>query len=241
MTKKEFIKHKAAPSVRLVRNLTPLVALLCVAVMVLGYFATVETSIFKLPAIDFVLNTVVPEAGEELEDSFDELEADFDEAKDLWKDNEEIEAQIADGQLSRSDANFLDDCFETVGDCLDTPSLNNLEGVLGLFEEVEDRDLWDYLHMEADEFESVVDGLSIVKTILMVMTGFVLFFTVLGALLKSKGLVVTGMIFTTLYTLAMCGIVYVVLSVVLHIAMLVMLSAGGKAYKQYRKAALTQV
>jgi len=241
LTKKEFIKHKAAPSVRLVRNLSPLVALLCAVVLVLGYFATIDTSVFEIPVIDFALNTVVPDAGEDLEKSFEDLEETFAEGKEFWEDAEEIEAQIDDGQISQSDVDFLDDCFDTVEDCLDTPSLNNMQGLFDLFEEVEDRDLWDYLHLEADEFEDLMSVLSGVKIVLMVISGFVFFFTLLGSLVKSKGLVVTGMILTALYTVAMCGILYAALSVVLHIAILVMLSAGSGAYRQYKKAALSQV
>ena len=86
--------------------------------------------------------------------------------------------------------------------------------------------------------EEEAEQASMIMTVLMI--GMVAFFflplllTLLAGLNKSAGLTVAALIFTAISQFALCGIVFVVISLVLFIAQAVICGKVNKAYQDYR-------
>ena len=81
--------------------------------------------------------------------------------------------------------------------------------------------------MEAiDEFEKYINIITLVVLGLFVLP---LIFTLLGGLLKSKGLTITALVLVIIPQLALSGILFVVLSLIIYITQAVFC---GKAKKQ---------
>ena len=114
-----------------------------------------------------------------------------------------------------------------------TPSLLNFKNLVSTVEKCAD---------ELDEDNDVIDlsnlsnDLDEIKQIMSILIGVVIgmfvlpgIFTLLGGLLKSKGLTITALVFMVLSQLMMCGLLWVVLSLVIYIFQAVLCHKAKRA------------
>jgi hypothetical protein len=80
-----------------------------------------------------------------------------------------------------------------------------------------------------EEFEEIQSVVDLVVIAAIGMFALPLIFTLLGGLLKSKGLTITALVFIILPQLLLCGVLWVALSLVVYIFQAVLCGKAKKA------------
>lgn len=223
VSKKQYIATMASEKVKKSQKLAPIIALVCAAILVIGYFVAMNTAIYDLP----IITMVVPEEERDgLEDEMDDIADQADEAE------ERLEAM--EDSLSSKEMKAAEKCFDTALDVAKNPSISNMQKFVNAAKKADDMGFGDDLGLddmdEASEIFDLFNGMLIGGLI------WVLLFTLLGGLCKSKGLAVAGMIFSVFYTWPMAGIIFAILSIVAHIVLINQLGVADKEYAAYKKS-----
>ena len=194
-------------------------------VMVISYFTAINTSLEDTPVMTLVLDE--KDVAEFKEDKKKMVE-DVDEIRDLMEDVEDFSAadqQYIDGLL---------DQLEKTADCL---SLNNMKTLVDEAQALDEVEIDDDNGMVVEEIKSAIDsaGQEISDIFAFLMNAvlysmlFALAFSLLGGLLRVKGLVIPGLVLSVLYSLIFCGTLFVILTAVLNLALAIICGRYRKA------------
>ena len=230
--KKQAFLTKVAPgNVRTCAWLSWIAAVAAIALLVGGWFSFLNTSVEDIPVIAMVAGDSVDEledAKDELKNAVDELEEKVEDAKDELNDDE-IEALES----------FID-AGKKLSDDISVKNIVNIVAEANEFAEVEinghEMSELDEMKDSLEMFEEISTVLNVLQLLpLIILLGFALF-TLFGGLFRVRGLVITGMIFTTLFALPFMSALFVIGNLALHIALIVFTSITTSAWKKYRQA-----
>ena len=234
MTKKEFLASDAGLHARGQAKLAVLVCLIAVAVIIAGIFATLTMPIFDIPVLSMALEVAsaeedldIDELTDDLEDSIDGMEEDYEAIEDELSKSErkDVEGWI-------DDANDVADCFSILNLRRFADSTTVIIEEYG--EEFYDSDLENTTE-DMEVINQVMDA------IIVFLVGFFflpVLFAVLGGTLKNTALTVVGIVFTAIAQVIFCGMLWVVLSLAVGVVQAVLCSKVNTAYRDYRMGKL---
>ena len=234
MTKKEFLASDAGLHARGQAKLAVLVCLIAVAVIIAGIFATLTMPIFDIPVLSMALEVAsaeedldIDELTDDLEDSIDGMEEDYEAIEDELSKSErkDVEGWI-------DDANDVADCFSILNLRRFADSTTVIIEEYG--EEFYDSDLENTTE-DMEVINQVMDA------IIVFLVGFFflpILFAVLGGTLKNTALTIVGMVFTAIAQVIFCGMLWVVLSLAVGVVQAVLCSKVNTAYRDYRMGKL---
>ncbi len=229
--KQAFLTKLAPAPVKTCAWVAWVVTVACIALLVGGWFSMLNTSIEDIPVIASVAGDstdALDEAKEELEKALDEAEKNLDEFKE---------------ELSEEDYETLEEFLETAKDMSEDISIDNMSALIAAAQDLADIEFEGETLKELDDITESMEGMAeaedifnTLKTISLVMLLLFAAFTLFGGLFRIRGLVIPGMILTALYTLPFMGTLFVVGNILLHVALIVLLSVTTSAYKKYRRS-----
>lgn len=198
----------------------PITFLLSMILLVVSALLPITGDIFDIPLVDSVI-TLTGDV-----DEVDDLKEEFNDAIELYEENFE---KLED-ELDSQEAKYAKNILESGKDLKSNFSLLNFRSLIKETDEamdyLEDYKSLDVYDEELDQIEVIVDYV-IMGTIGLFFLP--LLFTLLGGLLKSKGLTITALVFMVITQFIMCGIIWVILSFIIYIAQAILC---GKA-KRY--------
>ena len=219
VSKREFLSKHADSATKKNSLLVTICFLLTLVLIAASIIVPLATPFFNIPIVSTILSADGMDADEmmeEMEYSVDEIKEDFRAQKQYMDDDEQEAAEAVIDGVDALIENF---------------SVLNLKNLLSLVGDVG----VDY--MDSSDLQTLEEIGMIMDVIIGILIGaFVLplLFALLGGLLKSTGLTVTALVFTVLSQLILCGLVYVLLSLVIFIVQAVLCSKLTKAYNSYR-------
>ena len=206
----------AAPKATPKSLLALVLAVACLLVMIIGHITLVNTSVGDMTLLKGAI-------GEDIEDMEDEM-SDFAERYEDRLDD-------LDDELSKKDKALVKKLIKGIKACGKSFSIANVSNLMKTATSISDSDTAEDFNLEDDfdeieEVSGIIDGIAIG---LFIASMVCVIFSVLGGLLRKKGLVITGMILTTLFSLLIYGIVFVILTLAVHIILIKHLSDLKKA------------
>ena len=214
----------------------------------LSIYTALNTSLFDLPVVDIAF--VVAEdqleevfrdeatmelLGDEVEDVEDARDLKkvvknrFGELEDTYKDVEDDLEHVMD----RDEKKTLDTVMDSLGNTVDTMSLLNAHSFVttvaenaGQLEEMEEA--YD-VEMDVSDVESLSQLVNIAVILVCMLFVLPLIFTLIAGFCKSKGVTITALVFLVLPQALLCGVLWVVLSLVAFIAQAVLCGIARKA------------
>ncbi len=233
LSKGDYIKQQASAPVKTAAKIVLILLAVCVAIMVIGHFSMLNTSIEKIPFMSFALD--MSGAGE---DEIDEMKDDMEYQLEMLEFEYELAEDMLD--LSKKEEGYVEDLFDVLDDMSKTISVNNLKKMMDLGVKLADTDAAEYLDLEGsmDEVEEMSDVIGILSTGMLFAAIFSLLFTIIGAFTRVNVLVVLGAIGSALFAAVLYGFLFVLLIVAAHAAMIFMISKVNKEYKAYRNGTL---
>lgn len=230
-SKKEYLASLATPKTKTAAKLLPIFVAVCVLVMVIGHICMLNASMEDIPVFAMIME-------EEGIDDFDEVKDEMydaiDEVEDLYDYYEdEIEDVLSDKEMK-----YIDQLFEDMENCAQTYSINNIKAMCETAEKISNTDAAEYMNLEDDfdELNEILEAFEIATTVALVLSILSLLFTIIGGLCRVGGLVIVGLIFSTIFCLVLYGALFVILNAAAHIALFVMIRNVNKEYKAYRKS-----
>lgn len=183
----------------------------CAVAFVVSYISVVNTSVENIPIIALVMGDDVDELKEMKGEIGDEIDR-FEEACELIEDD-----------LTSKEKKSLEKAADVMKGLSKNFSVNGMKQFAEVMQEIEDIDFIDGYSADgiADEADEILSILDAVTTVVMVVMVFCLILCVLGGLLRSTGLVITGIVFTVLYSLIFCGFLWLVILAAINIAIIV--------------------
>lgn len=231
VSKNKYFSTMATPKIQTFSRVAWIVAIVLIVALVGSYFAVLNTSFEKIPVVSLALSA----AGAD--------EDEIDEAKDAMKELvEEAEdtIEIYEDELSSGDRKLIEKALKVMEDCADSISLNNINRLSDVADDIVDIEV-DGANVFEDEFDSIQEDLeemlSAISGVILGAMIFVLIFSALGGLLRIRGLVITGLVFSVLYTLIFCGVLWLLLIVLIHSVLIYLLSQMNAEYKAYHATA----
>lgn len=228
VSKREYLKYLASPKVKKSNKIAKIVALVCVLIMVIGYISAMNTSIEKIPVMSFVLKA----SGDAK--SFDNVKISARDMMELVEEQvDEHEDELKD-IMSKKEYRQFEKFLKILSNTTKTISINNLKRLTSSIEKM-NAEVSEKLNLKnsADSLDSVTSVLNTISSLLMAFLVITLVFTILGALFRSDVLVVIGMILTSLYCIIFCGVLFLILNLVAHLAVLYLHKLLKKEYKAY--------
>lgn len=194
-------------------------------VMVISYFTAVNTSLEDTPIMTLVFDE---DDAKEFKEDKEKMVEDVDEIRDFV---DEV------GDFSSADKKYINsllDQMEKTADCL---SLNNLKTLVDDSQELDNVETDDDNALVIAQINGFIDGagkevsdvLSILMNAILFSMLFALAFSVLGGLLRVKGLVIPGMVLSAIYSLIFCGMLFVILTATLNLALAIVCGRYRKA------------
>lgn len=228
---------------RMLALIALVVWLAAMGITVGSYFIASDTVLDELPAVTYIASATGEELDlddEDLEETRKELEKAIET---LDEDLEELDAEDRETikDLANATLAFLEDQNMTnLREIID--QLDQSADVIEKYEERYSDELSEENREELDELmesvEEIQEYVPMLDAISMVFLGFMIFcllFTFFGGLFKLNGLVITGMIFTILYTFLFAGILWLALAVLTHAGMITMNVLLKKRYRYCKK------
>ena len=230
MTKKEFLASDAGLHARGKAKLAVLVCLIAVAVIIAGIFATLTMPIFDIPVLSMALEVAsaeedldIDELTDDLEDSIDGMEEDYEAIED---------------ELSKSERKDVEGWIDDANDVADSFSILNLrrfaDSTTVIIEEYGEEFYDSDLENTTEDMEVINQ---VMDAIIVFLVGFFflpILFAILGGTLKNTALTVVGIVFTAIAQVIFCGMLWVVLSLVVGVVQAVLCSKVNTAYRDYR-------
>lgn len=205
-------------------KLIPITFILTLVLLVTSVILPLTSSIFDIPVVDMALNM----AG----DAIDDIEGDMDDVEDAY---EELEwrYEMQEDSLPKSARNDVKKMMKATKKLIKKPSILNFQNFFSVAEDVsddldEEHDILGVssITKDVDDAKGIMGILIGVAVGMFVLPGI---FTVLGGLLKSKGLTITALVFMVLSQLILCGILWVILSLLVYIAQAILCHKAKKA------------
>lgn len=231
--KKEYLAKVAPAPVQKKAKLGKLLSVVCLALLLICYFVVMGTSLEKIPVVNMTLES--EGSASDFDDMKDELEELVDEMEDQLEEEEEELEDLFGKKEIKNVKNFL----KSVKKCAKSMSVRNMNNMVKQYEKLFDSDIAEEMELDAngmDELQEVNEILSTIRTILLIGALVCALFVVLGGLTRSGFLTVFGMILTLIYTIVLCGWLWVILNFAAQLAMMICNSKANRAWKDYRKA-----
>lgn len=228
VSKKEYFKTMPSAKAKSLSLVSLILAVVLVVSVVATYFVVTNTSAENIPFIGLALD--IGDTDGEFDDTMEDLEEKaqrLDEQYDIEKDH-----------YSDEDQEIIEDILEAINDCVDSFSLNNIKATVNAYEdfdEIDDVEQIDGFTNLLDEIEELDELLNIVTLILIGFVVFILLFAALGGFLKNRGLLIVSLVFSIIHTLVLCGVLWFIILVAIHIALIVVLTQRANEYKNYKK------
>lgn len=230
MTKKEFLSSDAGLHAKGQAKLAVLVCLIAVAVIIAGIFATLTMPIFDIPVLSMALEVAsaeedldIDELTDDLEDSIDGMEEDYEAIED---------------ELSKSERKDVEGWIDDANDVADSFSILNLrrfaDSTTVIIEEYGEEFYDSDLENTTEDMKFINQ---VMDAIIVFLVGFFflpILFAILGGTLKNTALTVVGIVFTAIAQVIFCGMLWVVLSLVVGVVQAVLCSKVNTAYRDYR-------
>lgn len=234
MTKKEFLTSDAGLHARGQAKLAVLVCLIAVAAIITGIFATLSMPIFDIPVLSMALEVAgaeedldIDELTDDLEDSIDRMEEDYEAIED---------------ELSKSERKDVEGWIDDANDVADSFSILNLrrfaDSTTVIIEEYGEEFYGSDLEETAEDMEVINQAMDAIIVFLVGFFFLPILFAVLGGTLKNTALTIVGIVFTAIAQLIFCGVLWVVLSLAVGIVQAVLCSKVNTAYRDYRMGRL---
>ncbi len=194
-------------------------ALVSIAALVISYFVVMDTSFEKIPAVSLIMGDDVKEVKEMKK----EIKQAYEDANEVFKE--------AEDELDKKDAKLLKNALKTIKSLSSSFSINNIRGLAEYVKDLEDIKVDGQYVLDpsvADVGDDITDVLDVISTVVLVFMLVCLAFTALGGFLRINGLVITGLIFSALYALIFCGVLFLILFAVVDIALCVVIAKAKK-------------
>jgi len=223
VSKKQYIATMASEKVKKSQKLAPIIALVCAAILLIGYFVAAGTPLYDLP----VVSLVIPEdERDDMKDQMDDMADQEDEVKDRM--------EAVEDAYSKKEMKIAEQCVDATLAVAKNPSIGNMQKLANALKKADGTDL--ARDLDIDDMEEFTEIVGLLNGMLIGGLIWVLLFTLLGGLCKSKGLAVAGMIFSVFYTLPMAGVIFTILSIAGHIVLINQLGVADKEYAAYKKS-----
>lgn len=229
LKKREYMKKLASKKAKTSSLVALILTFVLIASFVLSYFSITSTSVEKIPIVAFSVKLVEEEVDGE---SFDDLLEQIDEAVDEFEDNFETNRH----ELNSEEQDLAERFLEAGRACAEDASINNAVKLFAVAKEIDEYEDDAFNDIQLDEIDDVSDVLTVVKLAIIGFIVFILLFSALGGFFKVRGLVITGFIFSLIYSLAFCPIVIAIAIAIIHIALIVFISIQKSEYKAYKKS-----
>jgi len=226
LSKKAYLSQKATSETQTAAKLVLALTVLSLVIVIIGHITMNNTSLSK---ISFLKLGNLNEDAEELEDE-------IHEAADYY---EEMFTYIED-DLSKKERAVAEDYIDAIQACGEKLSFSNMDKLVKAAEKIAELDIageFD-LDQDIDELKELINVLKVFSGGLLIGAVLSLLFTIIGGLCRIRALVIAGMIFSTIYCFVIYGIVFAVLNVIVHIAMIKFLGDINKEYKRYRNGTI---
>lgn len=227
--KLKFLAKLASKGAKTSNLISWIVCVVCVALLTYSF-----VTFYFSPVYDwFFLEIVSPEDTDQLKDTFDEAQEEYEmyreEIEDLDDDElmEELEEYL--NTSIDDDINFKK-LLKRMDAVMETPSLSNMSSFINMFEDF-DSDIWG-----EDMDEMVLEIFDIILKVIVIVYVVLVLLTILVTLFKRTGLVVLAQFFSVIYVLLCVGLVPAVILAIAYIVLAVFCSIINKEYKAYRKA-----
>lgn len=234
MTKKEFLASDAGMSARGKAKLAVLVCLIAVVAIVAGIFATLSMPIFDIPVLSMALE--VAGADEDLD--VDELMDDLEDSIDLMEEDYEA----IEDDLSKSERKDVEKWIDDANDLADSFSILNLrrfaDSSAMIVEEYGEEFYDSDLENATEDMEVINQAMDAIVVFLVGFFFLPILFAVLGGTLKNTALTIVGIVFTAIAQIIFCGVLWVVLSLAIGVVQAVLCSKVNTAYRDYRMGKL---
>lgn len=195
------------------KKLIPITFILTLILLIASAIMPITTNMPDIPIVSWALGNEAEDILKDVTESIEELEQ--------YRDNDEF--------TSKQDKAF-DNVLEKAEELEDSFSLLNIRNFISsarnFCKEITEATDIDTDLEAIDEFEKYINIITFVVLGLFILP---LIFTLLGGLLKNKGLTIAALILTILPQLALSGILFVILSLIVYITQAVFC---GKAKKQ---------
>lgn len=198
------------------RMLSRIMALVCVALLLLSYVVTMNTSLEKIPMVSMAIGGAADEFDEmkdELADVADEMDRTFEKQEDELSE-----------LLSKSEMKDLEKFIDVFSKCAKSFSLNNVSSLLKYYEKFADSDVIreiPYITNSMDDVREIESIISIVKVILLGFALVCCLFLFFGGFAYKPGLAIFGTILSVLYCVSFCGFLFIALNLVAQVCMIV--------------------
>lgn len=219
VSKKEYLAKHADEGTKGKAKLVNITLILSILLILASIFVPLATPFFDIPVMSTMLTIAEADADElteELEGSLKELKAEYKYQKEFMEKDERKAAEAVMDSAEKLLDNFSVLNFTSFVSVAKTEG----EGYM------DDADI--------EEMEQIAQIMYIVIGVLAAAFLLPLLFAILGGVNKSTGLTVTALVFTVLSQLTLCGILFVVLSLVIFIAQAVLCSGIKKNYEAFR-------
>ena len=236
MNKKEFLKSAASEGTKKNAMISLLITVVLIVAMFFSYITVLNTSIEKIPFINFAMNTAGDNTDEAFGELMDEIEDGVDEVEDQYDD-------IKD-EMSKKEQKLTKKLIKVAKKTAKSFSINNIKKFADAVEDLakeggaaEDADFFGGTVKEMKEVKQVV---ALASGAVLVCMLFALIFSALGGLLKAKALVIVGLVFSAIYCLIFCGFLWLLIIAAVHIALFIFLKKVDDDYNAYRTQAMYQ-
>jgi len=226
---KYYASH-ATPRTKLFAKLSWVAALLCVILFIGSYINALNTSIEDIPLFSFALSSAGTSSAE-IDREKKDLTDRIDYIEDLVDDH--------DDDLTSKERDVVKEALTVLKKCTKNISINNVKELINVSEKIEDLDFDDAQSIKRSIGSAggeLTDAVDLISSIILWPMLIALIFTAIGGALRSRGLVIAGLVFTVLYTLIFCGALFLILLVAAHAVLIYLLSYIKAEYKAYRAA-----
>ena len=151
------------------------------------------------------------------------------EVKQAYDEAEEVFEEFED-ELDKKDAKVVKNALKVIKSLGSSFSINNMKALADYVNDLEDIKV-DGQHMidpSITDMGEVSEVLDIISTVVLIAMLVCLAFCALGGFFRINGLVITGLIFSALYALICCGVLYLILFAVVDIALCIAISKSKK-------------
>ncbi len=228
LSKSNYMKQLASPAAKQANLWSVILLAVCLVILLAGSFMLMNTSLEDIPVSALVLDA----AGMDVQELKTTL---LESAMEM-----EMVAAFYGGTASDSDVRLLQELAETMYECADTLSFNNIRKVLNAWDDFGSSSLG-----QSMDLDSSLDTLSAystffdVYTVMMPISAvFTLLFSAIGTLCRIRGLVIFGSVTVTINCLTSYGLLIAVLALAAHIGIIILLGKINKEYKAYQTGAL---
>ena len=227
MNKREFIAHTTNKAVKRNALVVTVTMLLCLALLAGSVYAVLAMPFYDIPVMSAILDLggVTPvEVKYELQDALAQVRYHYNFDKQM------IQQAGVDAGLTKTELELAEQILDSTDKLAENMSVLNFRKFLKVVEQTVESYTFG---LDMSEFNAVAKGLDVVIGLVIGFFFLPLLFTLLGGLLRSSGLTVTGLIFTLLAQIVLCGWLFGLISLVLYITQVVFCSKITKAYRSF--------